>query len=119
VRRLARRRFGRAGSTACFRRSATRQAASSEDGVEPPHGKSKLDRPAFARGLVGGEDDAQAVERALPMYGKIEVFLDRPQEKRLFAATEFVVIGFIGERDDLIRGDEFALGVAFRAMHAK
>src|SRR5262249_15367249 len=46
---------------------------------------------ARADGLVGGEDDPQALHRVVHVRGDVEILVDRPQQETLFAFAELVV----------------------------
>ena len=73
------------------------------EGLVQLHGR------AGARRFVGGEDDAQAVDRVAHMIGQIQILGDRFLEIALLAGADFVVVGYIGEVDELVDLGEGAL----------
>ena len=63
----------------------------------------QLHHTAGAEGFVGGEDDAQAVDRILHVIGEIDVVDDGIEEDFLLTGAEAVVIRLFGAVEDLVR----------------
>ena len=77
----------------------------------------QIDRATLARGLVGGEHDAEAVDGVVEVVGEIDVVLDRAQQVFLFAAAELVVVGLVGRVDPLGGLRELVVLVAVLAVN--
>ena len=56
--------------------------------------------------LIGGDDDAQAVDRALHVLGKVEVLADRLEQERLLPVAKLLMARFVSHVDPLVLVDE-------------
>src|SRR5215475_15240508 len=69
--------------------------------------------------LVGGEHDAERVDRGFVMLGEIDLAADRPEKEPLLALAEFLMAGFVFGRDQFVRLREAAGRVDGGMMNAK
>ena len=62
-----------------------------------------------AHAFVGGEHDAQAVDRILHVIRQIDVLLDGAEQERLFAVAQSLMIGLVLGVDQLVRLHELVV----------
>ncbi len=64
-----------------------------------------------AHALVGGENDAQRVDRVLEMLAEIDLAADGLEEQALLALTQLLMTGFVLVDFDFVGTREGAVGV--------
>ena len=71
-----------------------------------------------AGGLVGGEDDAEAVHHVGEMQREVDVVADGAVEVVLFEPTQLVVAGLVAGDDELVLSGERACAVELGVVKA-
>jgi len=74
--------------------------------ISPTASRRELNRAAGAKGFVGGQHDAEAVDRIAHVVGEVVIVLDRVEKQLLLEQAEAVVVGltravdrFVGLRE--------------------
>ena len=80
---------------------------------------SELDHLPGPHALVGGENDAQRVDRIFKMLAKIDLTTDRLEEQALLALAELLMAGLVLGQFDLIGMGEGAVGFEPGMMNAQ